>query len=154
MPDDATARPAAIPDGPILVGVDGSENAARAVEAARVLAVALDRELVVLHAVGLMSVIDGEHVPSEGRRDAIQQQVEHWCAPLGDDPALRWRAELVDGPPVTVVTSRADELDASIVVVGSRGIGAGQLLGSTSHHLVHHGDRPVLVVPPVHPTAP
>jgi len=39
------------------------------------------------------------------------------------------------------------DLDASFVVVGSRGIGGVQALGSTSHHVVHGCDRPVVVVP-------
>jgi nucleotide-binding universal stress UspA family protein len=138
----------AIDPGPVIVGVDGSSNSLRALAVAAELARRLDLELVVLHAVGLMTVIDGSHVPSEGRREELERLLrEQWCATLTDE--LRWRAELVDGSPADVVMKMTSELDASLVVVGSRGVGDELALGSTSHHVVHHSDRPVVVVPPL-----
>jgi nucleotide-binding universal stress UspA family protein len=43
----------------------------------------------------------------------------------------------------------ADELDADAIVLGTRGRGdvTSLLLGSTSHTIVQHADRPVVVVP-------
>jgi nucleotide-binding universal stress UspA family protein len=45
--------------------------------------------------------------------------------------------------------SAADEAGADLIVAGSRGFGEvrGLLLGSTSQALVHHAQRPVLIVP-------
>lgn len=135
--------------GPIVIGVDGSPNARRALGIAAELARALDTDLVVFHALGLMTVIDGQHMPSEGHRDDVERLLHHdWCSGLQGDSSLRWRAEIVDGSPADVLLDMAHDLHASFVVVGSRGAGDELLLGSTSNHVVHHCDRPVVVVPP------
>ncbi|MEW9550163.1 universal stress protein [Nonomuraea sp. NPDC050783] len=44
----------------------------------------------------------------------------------------------------------ADELDASLVVTGTRGLAGVRsvLLGSVSNHVLHHAHRPTLIVPP------
>jgi nucleotide-binding universal stress UspA family protein len=45
--------------------------------------------------------------------------------------------------------SEADRVNASAIVVGSRGLGGlgSLLLGSVSHALLQHADRPVIIVP-------
>ncbi|MDU0825964.1 MAG: universal stress protein [Negativicoccus succinicivorans] len=42
----------------------------------------------------------------------------------------------------------ADELNADLIVIGSRGLGSvkGLVLGSASKYVLHHATRPVLVV--------
>jgi len=46
------------------------------------------------------------------------------------------------------IVNDASEVDADVIVMGSRGRGdlAGLLLGSTAHKVIHLSDRPVLVV--------
>jgi nucleotide-binding universal stress UspA family protein len=131
----ATAR------GPVVVGVDGSPNAARALAMAARLATAMDLEVVAVHAVGL---IEG------ARRDEVADEVQSWCADLAT-AAIRHRVEVLDGHPADVLLRVAAAEGASFVVVGSRGLGGhGELLlGSTSHQAVHHACCPVVVVPPV-----
>ena len=55
------------------------------------------------------------------------------------------------GSPWRTILEVADEIDASLIVLGARGLGAVQslLLGSVSNAVVHHARRPVLVVPAV-----
>jgi nucleotide-binding universal stress UspA family protein len=67
------------------------------------------------------------------------------------DADVPYRTELREGNPVTVLLETADASDASLIVVGSRGLGGfpGLQLGSTSAQVVQHARRPVVVVPDV-----
>ena len=133
--------------GPVVVGVDGSDNAVVALDCAAMLAKAIGAELLVLHAVGLTTVLDGEHVPTDGNEQRIEKALHRtWCRSIQGDPDLHWHAELRFGSPADVLLGAADS--ASFVVVGSRGIrNEAGLLGSTSHHVVHRSPCPVVVVP-------
>jgi nucleotide-binding universal stress UspA family protein len=50
---------------------------------------------------------------------------------------------------VDAILAEADAVDARVIVLGSRGLGAVKafFLGSVSSALLHHANRPVLVVP-------
>jgi nucleotide-binding universal stress UspA family protein len=50
---------------------------------------------------------------------------------------------------VAVILAVASDLDASVIVLGTRGLGGVKslVLGSVSHSVLHHADRAVLVVP-------
>ena len=149
MADTDPSSRSVVSSGPVIVGVDGSSNAQRALAMAAEIARRFDLDLAVFHAIGIMTVIEGRHVPSEGHRDDLERMLRlDWCASLANDRDLRWRAELVHGSPADVLMKMGAGLDASFVVVGSRGVGDELALGSTSHHVVHHCDRPVVVVPP------
>jgi nucleotide-binding universal stress UspA family protein len=141
------------PASTIVVGADGSSNASHALETAIWLATSTGSELLVVHALGLTSVLNGEHVLTEGNEEAIARQLEEvWCAPLADVEGLRWRSELRFGSPADALLGAARE-GASMVVVGTRGMreDSDHLLGSTSHHVVHRCPCPVVVVPPLVP---
>ncbi|WP_067796859.1 universal stress protein [Actinomadura formosensis] len=60
------------------------------------------------------------------------------------------RAERGGGPVWAAIVDVADELNASLVVTGSRGLAGARsvILGSVSTRVLHHAHRPVLVVPP------
>ena len=91
-----TGHEASVGAGPVGGGVDGSANAQRALGVAAELARRLDVDLVVLHALGLMTVIEDRHVPSEGHlEDIVRLLSSEWCRPLQRDRSLRWRAEIV-----------------------------------------------------------
>jgi nucleotide-binding universal stress UspA family protein len=62
---------------------------------------------------------------------------------------LEPRATAEDPSPRRTIVAMADEVDADVIVCGSRGRGgvARSLLGSTSTSVLHHAERPVLVVP-------
>jgi nucleotide-binding universal stress UspA family protein len=128
----------------VVVGTDGSRHAECAVAEAAELAAATGAELVAVCAVGLLA---GALAP--GGHEAIRAELEHaWTEPVRRC-AIPVRTEVRDGNPVQVLLDVADEVDANVIVVGSRGFGGfpNLLLGSTSTQLAQHSRRPVLIVP-------
>jgi nucleotide-binding universal stress UspA family protein len=135
----------------IVVGVDGSENGRRALRWAMLFGVQFRAEVVAVHAIGLLAHLgDGPPVPSQQHLDELREAFEtDWCAPLRDSEIANRRI-LVDGAPVPVLLATAEREEADLIVLGSRGIGGFPelLLGSTSHQVAEHTNRPVLIVPP------
>jgi nucleotide-binding universal stress UspA family protein len=56
---------------------------------------------------------------------------------------------LVDAKPAEALVQVGDELDATVIVVGTAGESPlrGAIIGSTPHKLLHLANRPVLCVP-------
>jgi nucleotide-binding universal stress UspA family protein len=56
-----------------------------------------------------------------------------------------------DGDIATLILTAAADLNADVIVLGTRGLGSVKslLLGSVTHAVLHHADRPVLVIPSV-----
>ena len=128
----------------VVVGTDGSEDAALAVAEAAELARATGARLVAVCAVGLLAgaTFPGDHCE-------IRAELEHACTRAARGNGLEVRVEVRDGTPVDVLLAVADEVDADLIVVGSRGFGGfpSLLLGSTSTQLAQHSHLPVLIVP-------
>jgi nucleotide-binding universal stress UspA family protein len=70
-------------------------------------------------------------------------------AELAHEHGFEAEARAVEGKPWSAIVRTADEVDARIVVLGSRGLSRVEsaVLGSVSHGVVQHCTRPVLVVP-------
>ena len=134
----------------IVVAVDGSANSLAAVEWAAGLAQSTGAEVIAVHAVGLLERVDGdEPTPSEPNRAEIDRRLRSvWCAPL-ENTGVRCRQLTRDGNPVMVVLAVADEVQADLIVVGSRGLGGYPelLLGSTSTQVAQRSRLPVTIVP-------
>ncbi|HET6916331.1 MAG TPA: universal stress protein [Acidimicrobiales bacterium] len=135
----------------LLVGIDDSDNARRALDWAILLAQRFGAEVVAVHAVGLLTSLHGSPpVPSHSHLGELRRLLEtEWCAPLAES-GVPHRMLCLDGPPVRVLLDVAAQEDADVIVVGTRGAGgfAELLLGSTSHQLAEHATRPILIVPP------
>jgi nucleotide-binding universal stress UspA family protein len=118
----------------ILVATDGSAPARRAFATALELAEPAGASLVLLH------VAADPDVAADGRLAELRTEAER--------RGVACRVEIVEGDPVETILSRAEALDADLVVIGSRGRGsvAEEVLGSVSSGVLHGADRPVLIV--------
>ena len=134
----------------ILVGTDGSEHARRAVRWAADLAAQTGAEVVAAHAVGLLVTTPDGPVPSTPYHDRLRSSLEgEWTEDLRAT-GVTVHCQLLEGSAVTALLRAAEEVEADLVVLGSRGAGgfSDLHLGSTSHQVALHADRPVTIVPP------
>jgi nucleotide-binding universal stress UspA family protein len=127
-------------EGPIVVGLDGSEGAARALTWAIDLADATSAELVAVHTPGTG--------PSNATLEQAVHDLEDWCAPIRERGIAHDR-RVEAGEPRSTLERVAYESEAALLVVGARGLGPiqGLLLGSFAGYLVRYARRPVAVVP-------
>lgn len=134
----------------IVVGTDGSANAALALRWAIDLALATNAEVVAVHSMGLLlHPSPDKTIPSYGHADEIRKQFEDlWCEPLRSSKVAH-RSIFLEGNPVSAMLETAEKENAELIVVGSRGHGGFPelRLGSTSHQLLEYSNRPVTVVP-------
>ena len=137
--------------GGVVVAVDGSDTAQRALEWAVEEARLRQARLRVVNAwhqpfAGGLPYPDGLFEPGivAQASEAILDQALGGCD-LGDLEVDRVSAE---GTPAGVVLEAASS--AELVVTGSRGLGGfkGLLLGSTTNQVAHHATCPLIVVPP------
>jgi nucleotide-binding universal stress UspA family protein len=120
----------------IVVGTDGSATAARAVAAARDLAGRLDATLHV-------AAVRSPREPPDRAR-ALVAAAEREARSSGVAAAGHAR----EGDPAAALIDLAWELDADLIVVGSRGMRGGRrfLLGPVPDRVSHHAPCSVLIV--------
>ncbi|AKE88967.1 MULTISPECIES: universal stress protein [Rhodococcus] len=141
-------------DGPVVVGVDGSEASVRAVEVAFAEAAARKATLVAVNVWSDVSVQPSlGAVPEDPQWSRIQTGEEVVLAENLAGFQERYPDVVVErvvarDRPVRVLSEYAER--AQLIVVGSRGRGGfkGLLLGSTSNALMQTADCPVLIVRP------
>lgn len=132
----------------IVLAVDGSETSLKAVPVARETAERFGSEVTVLHVreheFSWGSDIDLE-TPDEASElvDGIVRELKD--GGVSARPEVR---RVVLGLAPQEILRVADELDAQLIVMGTRGLTdwAGLLLGSVAHKVVHHATCPVLLV--------
>jgi len=139
----------------VIVGYDGSDDGRRAVEAAAEV-VADDGVVHVLVAYKAASAGQAEriltHMPEEFREsfDAIgvPEGMLKDAECLLSVRGAAHTGHLVDAHPAEAILDTADEIDADLIVVGSRGLGraARFIRGSVSTRVVNNATASVLVI--------
>lgn len=128
------------PIGPLLICYDGSENSKRAIRKAG--ALLAGKEALVLH---LETADDLDDVAASQSRE-IADAGTAAAAEAGFD--ARPLSESCDGPLWSGVLGAAAAHEASVIVLGARGLtGLSAVLGSVSQGVLHHAKRALLVVP-------
>ena len=133
----------------LLVAIDHSEVTERVLTAARNLASLSQAEVWVLHLREREVLPRAGLVPTESKGKAqaeVDAAVEELVkAGINAHGEVR---DTVFGYAARDIVEDANEHDASVIVMGSRGRGdlAGLVLGSTAHKVIHLADRPVLVI--------
>lgn len=142
---------------PILICYDGSAASQHAIDAAAALlgprrAVVLDvgPPLTPAESVALVSsVVPGNAFEELNQEDALTR------ARAGAEHAVKvgFQAKAqaeVSAPTWEAIVTVADEIDAPVIVIGTRALRGirNALDGSVSHDVTEHAGRPVLVVPP------
>ena len=144
-------RAGAQPDGPVVVGVDGSDASERAIGFAFEQASDRGARVVALHAslpwayeaVPAASDLPSDVLHDEEARRLLSEALAGWGEKY---PDVRVEyATLRREAAVALVEASAQ---AQLLVVGSRGLGGfrGLLLGSVSRSVLHHAACPVAVV--------
>lgn len=137
----------------ILVAVDGSEYSHKALEKAKLLAVALKSDVTILTVVDplkevlrvqqkRMKDILREVAFNEG--DAILKNASEFFK----DFSGTFNTILKEGDPAEQIVLHAEEVNYDFVIMGSRGRGgfSRTLLGSVSDKVVHHINRPIIII--------
>jgi nucleotide-binding universal stress UspA family protein len=143
----------------VLVAVDGSSHADRAVEFAAEFAVKYEADLTILNVVSYASTVPlalGAYAELEGlyaeSRSVLQTAGERIVESASERArrlgvaTLSTAVEL--GSPAQTICETAKEIGADVVVMGRRGLGdfSGLFLGSVTHKVAHTADCTVITV--------
>jgi nucleotide-binding universal stress UspA family protein len=141
----------------ILVPVDGSNGALAALDLAVRIQEKCQAELFILCVYrhyslleASMSMVRPEQPENldDSMREYASEVVENAKAFAAERGAKKVRGFVKSGPPARTIVGFAKDKDASLIVLGSRGLGdvEGYLLGSVSHKVTSLADCPVMVV--------
>jgi len=143
----------------ILVPVDGSEHASKAIEMAANLASQYDAIIHLLHVVSLTKIPDAinEYIRAEGIHEspyfvALQTMGDQILITAKKEAekkgAKNIETRVLEGDPAQNIIDYAKDGDFDMIIMGSRGLGSfkGLMLGSVSSKVCHAADRTCVTV--------
>jgi nucleotide-binding universal stress UspA family protein len=136
----------------VLVPVDGSDNALRAVE--RAVTLVRDRKPFELHLLNVQPPLSGDvttFVGSGTVKDYHREEGEKALVSaraLLDRQGIPYKQHITVGPAGESIAGFARKLGCEQIVMGTRGMGkiTGALLGLVSTEVIRHSDVPVTLV--------
>jgi nucleotide-binding universal stress UspA family protein len=149
--------------GPVLFCSDGSAGSRAALATAAELLAPRDAVVLTvwetvamrLMAGGLNTGLGGTYIPDEGDLDRREETAARETADQGARAGqergwgARARTEQAEVAVWQTIIQVADEIDASLIVCGARGLNPVKraILGSVSEAVLHHSHRPTLISP-------
>ena len=140
----------------VLLAIDGSEEAGLAAQAATELSKETGSEVHVTFVLPRPEALIGHHTYSAEVRESVLEQARSEARQFLDGRAEQLRSEgakvafahLRVGEPDKEIIRLSEEIGATLIVMGSRGLGAVRraLMGSVSDSVVKHAHCPVLVM--------
>jgi nucleotide-binding universal stress UspA family protein len=133
----------------VVLGLDKSPGAQRALATAIRIARALDVPLVLVHGIEPPGRVGEEVGEAREAIEELDEQVTRPAVTAAEEAGVRTVVEIVEERPAQALVAVADEHDAEVIVVGiwNESPLRGLLLGSVAHKLLQLSDRPVLCVP-------
>lgn len=136
----------------IVVGIDESPGSQAAARWAGEAAAQLEARIVAVHAYEPLDHLEdiGPGVDFVDVRDDIAEQMQDvWCQTFRA-AGVPFETRIAEGRPADVVMSAARDVNADLIVVGTRRMGAvtALALGSTADQVMREALRPVVVIHP------
>lgn len=138
----------------VMWATDGSEHADRAMTYAVQVAKSDGAELHVVHVVEKLVSGRASGLDAFGNEDEIKAKVEQQATTVAADSDVRTSIHIAAGLSTRIadrIAEIAQDVDADLIVVGTRGHGAlgSLMLGGVTQRLLHVSRCPVLAVPPI-----
>ena len=140
----------------IVLAIDGSQEAGLAAEAATELSKDTGSEVHVTYVLPTPQELIGHHFYSPEIRESLIEQARSEARKFLEERAEQLKSEgakvigthLRTGEPDKEIIRLSEEIDANMIVIGSRGLTAVRraLMGSVSDSVVKHAHCPVLVM--------
>ncbi len=132
----------------VVVGYDGSEYAKAALAVAVEEATTRGEKLIIAFGYELNQAIGEIGDYHQALKELAESRLQE-AAALVKDSGVEIEAVIMEESPARALADLAEQHDARMIVVGTRGEHPlqGALLGSTPHKLLQLATRPVLVVP-------
>jgi nucleotide-binding universal stress UspA family protein len=137
----------------VIWATDGSEHADRAMAAAVEAAKGDGAELHVVHVVEKLVTGRAAGLDAFGNEDEIKAKVRRQASAIAREDGIKSVVHVLGARTIKIaegICEVADEIDADLIVVGTRGHGSvgALMLGSVTQRLLHISRCPVLAVPP------
>jgi nucleotide-binding universal stress UspA family protein len=137
----------------VIWATDGSAHADRAMAPAVEVANGDGAELHVVHVVEKMVSGRASGMDAFGNEDEIKAKVRRQATEIARENGIKTVVHVVAGQTMKIgdaICDVADQADADLIVVGTRGHGSvgALMLGSVTQRLLHISPCPVLAVPP------